>query len=201
MAKLLVATRNRGKVQEYREMLAPLEGMEWLSLWDVGLGEMEVEETGDTFTANATLKAAQYGERAGFLTLADDSGLVVDALGGAPGVYSARYGAPEVTTEAGRYQLLLQNLDGIPHHQRTARFECVVAIAPVNGAIAHARGTVEGHIALSPRGSNGFGYDPVFLMPDGRTMAELPPEEKHRISHRGRALQAALPILYRLLAQ
>lgn len=199
MTDLLVATQNRGKLDEYRDMLDALGDINWLSLWDVGLAEMEVEESGSTFEENARLKAATYVEAAGIFTLADDSGLVVDALEGAPGVYSARYGAPAVTTDQERYALLLHNLQNVPHAKRTARFVCVIAIAPPGQPIQLASGSVEGHIATAPHGSNGFGYDPVFLLPDGRTMAQLPPDEKHVISHRGNALRDALPILRKLL--
>ncbi|MBI5931199.1 MAG: RdgB/HAM1 family non-canonical purine NTP pyrophosphatase [Chloroflexi bacterium] len=199
--QLLVATKNQGKLKEYQEILDGLGDIEWLSLWDVGLGHMEVEETGATFEENAGLKAEAYANAAGMLTLADDSGLVVDALNGAPGVYSARYGAPEAATDIQRYQLLLKNLASVEMPQRTARFACVVGIGLPEQAPEFAVGYVEGHVGFEPRGSNGFGYDPVFLLPDGRTMAELPSDEKHRISHRGRALQAALPILQKYFAR
>lgn len=198
--KLLVATKNPGKLKEYQEILDGLGDIEWLSLWDVGLGHMEVEETGTTFEENACLKAEAYANAAGMLTLADDSGLVVDALNGEPGVYSARYGAPEAASDVDRYQLLLKNLAHIEMPQRTAHFACVIGIALPNQSPKFAEGRVEGHIGFEPRGSNGFGYDPVFLLPDGRMLAELPSDEKNLISHRGRALQASLPILKSYLA-
>lgn len=197
--KLLVATKNRGKLKEYQEILDGLGDIEWLSLWDVGLGHMDVEETGVTFEENAGLKAEAYANAAGMLTLADDSGLVVDALNGAPGVYSARYGAPGAASDVDRYQLLLKNLTGIEPPQRTAHFACAVALALPGKSPEFAMGRVDGHIGFEPHGSNGFGYDPVFVLPDGRTIAEMPSEEKNRISHRGRALEAALPILKRYL--
>lgn len=195
MIDLLVATQNPGKLKEYRDLLHSLNAVRWLSLRDVQLDHMHVEEHGTTFEENARIKAAAYGQASGLLTLADDSGLVVDALDGAPGVYSARYGAPEVTTEIGRYELLLKNLSGIEADQRLAHFVCVVAIYAPNQPIKVAYGKVDGAIAFAARGIHGFGYDPVFLLPDGRTMAEIPPLEKHQISHRGLALQAALPLL------
>jgi XTP/dITP diphosphohydrolase len=198
MTKLLIATQNSHKINEYREMLAALgDDIQWLSLSDVGLSSMQVAETGTTFEDNATLKALAYGEKAGFITLADDSGLVVNALGGAPGVYSARYGAPEITTDRGRYEFLLRNLDSVT--DRSAAFVCVIAIYAPSGDIHTVRGEVAGRITDSPRGAYGFGYDPVFELPDGRTAAELTPPDKHRISHRGRALQQALPLLQNLL--
>lgn len=196
--KLLVATTNRGKLAEYRELLADID-VEWVDLQDVGLGTMEVAETEDTFAANAILKARAYCEASGLLTLADDSGLVVDALDGAPGVYSARYGAPEVTTDRGRYEKLLAALQDVPLEKRTARFKCVVALAAPDQEIVTVEGKIEGKIAFSPRGSNGFGYDPVFLLSDGRTLAELPSAEKNRISHRGNALEKAQPLLIELI--
>jgi XTP/dITP diphosphohydrolase len=194
--KLLVATGNPGKLREYREMLNGLD-VDWVGLGDVGLGDMDVAEAGTTFEANARIKAEAYGKASGLLTLADDSGLVVDALNGAPGVYSARYGSPEVTSDEGRYQKLLQDMYGI--EQRSARFVCVVAIFAPDGGVTLFEGKVEGHIAHRPRGSNGFGYDPVFLVGDGpQTMAEFPHEEKNRISHRANALAAAQPFLLHL---
>jgi XTP/dITP diphosphohydrolase len=194
--KLLVATGNPGKLREYREMLNGLD-VDWVGLGDVGLGDMDVAEAGTTFEANARIKAEAYGKASGLLTLADDSGLVVDALNGAPGVYSARYGSPEVTSDEGRYQKLLQDMYGI--EQRSARFVCVVAIFAPDGGVTLFEGKVDGHIALRPRGSNGFGYDPVFLVGDGpQTMAEFPHEEKNRISHRANALAAAQPFLLHL---
>lgn len=198
MKHLLVATRNPGKLNEYRQLLDDLPDVTWYSLADVGLDDMEVAETGTTFAENARLKAHAYMQAAGLITLADDSGLVVDALDGAPGVYSARYGKPQVTTAEGRYQLLLDNLADVPPADRTARFVCVIAIALPGQSmdeVAVVEGTIEGRIGYNPRGDNGFGYDPVFELPDGRTLAELPSEEKNPISHRGRALQKAEPLL------
>lgn len=196
--KLLVATHNYGKVSEYSDMLSDLD-ITWLSLDDLGLN-LNVEEHGSTFEANARLKASAYAQAAGCLTLADDSGLVVDALDGEPGIHTARYGGPGLTSEE-RYQFLLRNLEGIPLDERTARFVCVIALADKNGQIlATASGTVEGVIALQPAGDGGFGYDPIFFLPQvGSMMAELSPETKHSLSHRGNALRAIEPQLRAIL--
>ncbi len=190
MNKLLIASSNAGKLTEFREMLNDFP-VTWVSLADVGLAELAVEETGDTFEANALLKARAYATASGLPTLADDSGIVVDALNGAPGVYSARY-AP--TAEA-RNAKLLKALEGVPHIQRTARFVAVIALVMPEGITVTSEGRVEGYVADAPRGTNGFGYDPVFLLDDGRAFAELPTAEKNLISHRGRALAKLQPIL------
>ncbi|HID50788.1 MAG TPA: XTP/dITP diphosphatase [Anaerolineae bacterium] len=192
--KLLVATHNQGKVREYAEMLADLQ-IEWLSLDDVGMG-LDVEETGRTFRENAILKARAYAGETGLLTLADDSGLEVDALGGEPGVYTARYGGAGLTHEA-RYQLLLQNMANVPLPERTARFRCVIALAGPDGALLGVSdGVCEGLIGETAVGDHGFGYDPVFYLRErGLTMAQLDSAEKHQISHRGQALQAIEPLL------
>ncbi|HEC23927.1 MAG TPA: XTP/dITP diphosphatase [Chloroflexi bacterium] len=202
--KVLIATRNRGKLREYADLLADLtaggQPIEWVSLADLGI-EREVEETGTTFEENARLKATAYARESGLLTLADDSGLEVDALGGAPGVHSARYGGPELDDE-GRYRLLLEALKGVPEGKRSARFRCVVAITTPEGELHTAEGTCEGRIAREPKGEHGFGYDPVFVVEEyGRTMAELGPEIKNRISHRARALEAIRPVLATLLVR
>ncbi len=190
MQNLLVATTNPGKLHEYRALLSDLP-VRWLTLADVGLDQLDVEETGETFFDNAVLKARVYQARSGLPTLADDSGLEVDALGGAPGVRSARYAptAPERNTR------LLTALEGVPARQRTARFVCVVAFLAPDGLLIAAEGRVEGAIGEAPRGTNGFGYDPVFLLDGRRTLAELPADEKNRISHRGRALARLRPLL------
>ncbi|MCB9437617.1 MAG: RdgB/HAM1 family non-canonical purine NTP pyrophosphatase [Anaerolineales bacterium] len=194
---ILIATQNPHKVQEYHDLLTDLKHIKWLSLADIGLGDMEVEETGTTFEQNARLKADAYYQASKMLTLADDSGLVVDYLNGEPGVYSARYGG--LKTAEARYELLLDNLKGVPSDRRTARFVCTVAIAAPHQPIQIVRGSVEGWILTKPRGINGFGYDPVFLLPNGKSMAELTTDEKNLMGHRGRALRAALPILQELL--
>ena len=196
--KLLVATHNPGKVREYREILAdlPLE----VTYLDAEGITFEVEESGSTFAANAILKAAAYARLTGLWTWADDSGLVVDALDGAPGVYSSRY-AGAGATDADRYRKLLDALSGVPWDKRTARFRCTVALATPGEDVRTADGACEGIIAFGPAGSNGFGYDPVFYFPEqAATMAQLDPEVKNRISHRGRAALAAVAVLGDMLA-
>lgn len=195
--KLLVATHNPGKVREYRTLLAdlPLE-VTYLDAEEIAL---EVAETGQTFAANATLKAITYARASGLWTWADDSGLEVDALDGAPGVYTARYGGSGLS-DADRYRKLLDALTGVPWAQRTARFRCVVALATPAGHVQTADGACEGIIAFGPAGSNGFGYDPVFYLPErGQTMAQLAAETKHALSHRGRAARAAETLLEAML--
>ncbi|MCI0396981.1 MAG: RdgB/HAM1 family non-canonical purine NTP pyrophosphatase [Chloroflexi bacterium] len=190
-----MATRNTGKVAELADLLRDLD-VAWLSLDEAGVA-FEVEETGETFEENAVLKATTYAGATGLLTLADDSGLEVDALGGRPGVYTARYGGAGLTSIQ-RYERLLQELAGVPWKRRTARFRCMIALAGPDGLIGTAAGVCEGRIAWEPAGSGGFGYDPVFYLPDqGLTMAQLPAEEKHKISHRGRAVAAVAPLLRR----
>ncbi len=188
--ELLVATNNEGKVRELSQLLSdfPLR----LRL----LGEFpdidEAEETGETFAENATIKAQYYCAHARLLTLSDDSGLVVDALGGAPGVRSARYAGREATY-AERMSKLLGELDATGDAERRARFVCVIAVAdPSAGTLHTFEGACEGRIAHAPRGTGGFGYDPLFI-PDGhaQTFGELPQQVKHSLSHRARALQQA----------
>ncbi len=195
--RLLVATHNRGKILEYRALLSDLPlAVTWLD--EQGIAE-DVEETGATFVANASLKAAAYAQLTGLWTWADDSGLEVDALDGRPGVYSARYGGPGLS-DADRYRRLLAELAAIAPEQRTARFRCVIALAIPGGPIYTAEAAVEGLIVDEPRGAHGFGYDPVFFIPDQqRTMAELEPALKNRISHRGRAAVEARKIIVSLL--
>ncbi len=201
--KILVATHNTGKLREYAELLADVapggKPVEWVSLADLGI-EADVEETGATFEENARLKAVAYARQSGLLTLADDSGLEVDALDGEPGVRSARYGGPGLD-DAGRYRLLLENLEGVPDAGRGARFRCVVAVGTPEGDVHTAEGICEGRIAHQPRGEHGFGYDPVFYVESrGATMAELGPAVKNRISHRARALEAIRPTLLNVIA-
>ena len=191
--KLLVATRNPGKVREYRLLLGGI-SIEITSLDQEHVTE-EVEENGDTFEENARVKAATYAALSGLLTLADDSGLEVDALGGAPGVKSARYGGPQATDED-RVRLLLGNLNGTAWQDRTCRFRCVIALAWPSGQVKTVEGAVEGIVQYEPQGTNGFGYDPIFHLPSlGRTMAELPLEEKNDLSHRGQAARKAVALL------
>jgi XTP/dITP diphosphohydrolase len=194
---ILIATCNAGKAREFREMLAS-HHLKWSDLSDRA-DARAVEETGLTFRANACVKAADYARQFGTWTLADDSGLEVDALDGSPGVYSARWAEMRGTGkgDADNNTTLLRQLEDVPDDRRTGRFVCVLALADPTGRIVFtARDAVEGRILRNPRGSNGFGYDPLFLIDElGRTTAELPPEEKHRISHRGKALACAIPIL------
>ena len=196
--RLLVATHNQGKVAEFAELLQDLD-VEWLSLENAGV-TVEVEETGTTFRENAVLKAETYAREAGLLTLADDSGLEVDALNGRPGVHTSRFGGEDLNSE-GRYRLLLERLERVPWERRGARFRCVVALAtPEGGVLEMAEGAVEGRIALAPAGDGGFGYDPVFYIEEqGKTMAELPADVKNRLSHRARAVNAIKPLLQRVL--
>lgn len=197
MRKLLVATHNQGKVREYRELLAdlPLE-VTYLDAEDITL---EVDETGATLEQNARLKATTYAQLSGLWTWADDSGLEVDALGGAPGVYSARCAGPNAT-DAERYRKLLDAVTGVPWDRRTARFRCTVALATPDGDEHTADGVCDGIIAFGPAGANGFGYDPVFYLPEnGQTMAQLSPEVKNEISHRGRAARKAVTLLAAML--
>ena len=197
--QLLVATGNAGKLREIRELLQHVP-VRLLSLADFPDIEA-IDETGSTFAENAALKAKGYGAQARVFTLADDSGLAIDALGGAPGVYSARY-LGEHATYPDRIDALLAGLKHVPSKERTARFVCALAIASAEGKIIYAiEATCEGFISERPRGSGGFGYDPAFI-PEGfgQTFGELPAEVKNRISHRGRALAAAREFLHSLTA-
>ena len=184
--KFVIATHNAHKLLEIERILAPL-GIAAVTDRDLGLTLPEVEETGTTFAENAYLKAASACAFTGLPAIADDSGLMVDALDGAPGVYSARY-AGENATDADRVQKLLKALAGIPAERRQARFVSAVCCVFPSGETVRSEGTVEGTIAFAPAGDNGFGYDPVFLRGE-RTMAQLSPAEKDAISHRGQALE------------
>ncbi len=193
MRSLLLATTNYHKIEEYRTIFADLP-FQLLSLSDISL-DMDVEETGTTFQENAELKAHTYAHASGLLSLADDSGIEIDALGGEPGVYSARFLGPN-TSYAERFRVILERMNGLPISQRTARFRCVITIAEPNGYFRSVDGVIEGIIADAPRGEHGFGYDPIFLVPEyGKTTAEMPPVLKHRISHRGRAAALARTLL------
>ncbi len=197
--QLLVATHNRGKAAEFADMLAAL-AVDWLTLDDVGI-TFEVAETGATLAENATLKATAYARASGLLTLADDTGLFVDALDGAPGIYPARYGGPGLTPGQ-RVERLLGQLAGVPWEARTARFRCAIALARPAGVVGVVEGVCEGVIAEGAVGQHGFGYDPVFYVPAlGRTLAEMAPGEKHQISHRGRAIRALAPLLREALGE
>ncbi|HEY7348018.1 MAG TPA: RdgB/HAM1 family non-canonical purine NTP pyrophosphatase [Ktedonobacterales bacterium] len=198
MSTLLLATTNPGKLREYREIFAELP-LRLTTLEEQGI-DLDVEETGATFVENALLKARAYSQASGLLTLADDSGLEIDALGGEPGVRSARWPTAD-TSYPERFRLIFQRLAGLSPEHRTARFRCVIALARPDGWQETVEGVVEGVITDGPRGENGFGYDPIFSVPAlGSTTAELSPEEKHRISHRGRAARAARDVLLRLNA-
>ena len=212
---LLIATGNPGKLREYADLLRDTP-FRLVSLKDVGITR-EVEETGDTFAENAWLKASGYAAMSGLLTLADDSGLEVDALGGEPGVRSARYGGDACLSDPDRVSLLLRNLVHVPWHERTARFRCIINVARPSGSVcsegstelsegpellASVVGSVAGMIQYEPEGDDGFGYDPVFHLPSfGRTVAQLALEDKNRISHRGCAAGRARKTLLRIASK
>ena len=193
--RLLLATRNPGKVREYLRFLEDLP-VNVVTLDEAGI-EDDVDETGETILQNAVLKATAYAEKSGMLTLADDSGLEVDALDGEPGVRSARY-AGDGASEDTRNRYLLQKLENIPDDRLQARFRCVIAIATPDLEIETSEGTCEGRMVREPRGSTGFGYDPIFYVPEyDMHMAELTMDEKNSISHRGKAMAGARPIVER----
>ena len=193
MHTVLLATSNLHKLDEYRAIFSDLP-VRLLSLSDIHMAS-EVEETGSTFAENAELKARTYAHMSQMLTLADDSGLEIDALNGAPGVHSARYLGGETSYEE-RFRVILERMKDLPLDQRSARFRCVIALAEPSGTIQSVEGNVEGVIADYPRGTHGFGYDPIFLLPElGKTFAELEPEYKNRISHRARAARLARRLL------
>jgi XTP/dITP diphosphohydrolase len=205
--RLLVATRSRHKLRELRELLAVPADVELLDPDDVGI-EGEPDETGATFETNAAIKARYYAVRSGLPTLADDSGLEVDALGGGPGVYTRRYSGPDATDESNNAKLL-RELYGLPADRRGARYVCVLALAlpretgPRGGLrLVLRRGTCRGRIATAPKGDGGFGYDPIFEPlsepPGGRTLGQWSAEEKHAISHRSRAAARMRPVVARL---
>jgi len=197
MQTLLIATHNPGKIKEYRLLLADLP-LQITSLSEQGI-DHQAPETGDTFAANARIKALAFAEMTGLRTWADDSGLEVDALGGRPGVHSARYGGHDLN-DRDRYLRLLDELQDVRPEDRTARFRCAVCIALPDGETHVVEDSVEGVITCQSAGENGFGYDPVFYLPDRQmTMAQLPAALKNRISHRAKAAQAAKQVLARLL--
>ena len=187
----VLASKNAKKLAEMRTILGQ-QGVQVLSQAQVGI-DLEPEETGLTFEENAVIKARAVSMASGLPAIADDSGLMVDALDGAPGVYSARYGGGHDRSDAERNALLLKNLENEEH--RAAKFVSVIAVAWPDGRVITARGEVHGEIAREERGANGFGYDPLFLLPDGRHMAQLSSEEKNGISHRGNALRELKRIL------
>ncbi len=193
MNKLLLATTNQGKLREYHRLFVDLP-LELVAPGDIG-STLEVEEDASTFAENARLKAVAFAAESGLAALADDSGLEVDALDGEPGTRSARY-AGDDAGDADRIAFLLERMTDVPWEKRTARFCCVIAFARPDGAVRYCSGECRGKIASEPRGEHGFGYDPVFFLPElGRTMAELSPEEKDRISHRGEAAREAHDLL------
>ena len=194
---LLIATNNPGKLREFGDLLGDVDVV---GPRDLGL-DLDVVEDGRSFAENAALKARAFSAAAGLIALADDSGLDVDALNGAPGILSARFGGPDLD-DGGRCRLLLRRLRGLPRHRRGARFRCcIVAMAP-DGRACRSEGRCEGYIAAAPAGREGFGYDPVFFLPSrGRTMAQVSPEVKNAISHRAAALRAIRPLLRQTFAE
>lgn len=196
--RLVIATTNPHKIEEFRQLLAAV------PFTLVGLGELgvtqDVAETGATFEENAILKAREYADLTGLLTLADDSGIEIDALDGGPGVYSARWAGADVSYET-RNRTLVERLAGLPDDQRGARYRCALAMAlpAPRGLIGLVDGVFEGRIAYEPAGHGGFGYDPIFYVPEeGRTVGQMSADEKAQISHRARAARAAIPLLQQL---
>lgn len=197
--RLLLATSNAGKLREFRAILDGLP-VECVTL-DAFAGIEEPHEDRATFEGNAALKANYYAERTGLTTVADDSGLEVDALGGAPGVYSARFSG-EPKNDRANNEKLVRLLAGVPQQGRSARFKCAAALATPEGLVAIETGAIEGRIIDEPRGENGFGYDPHFLVPQfGCTTAEMPPGLKNRLSHRGQALRKLRAHIERLTTE
>jgi XTP/dITP diphosphohydrolase len=197
-SRLLLATNNAGKLAEYDVLL---EGCGWEVVTPRDLGiDIEVEETGETYEANATIKARRGSEASGLVTLADDSGIEIEAMGGDPGVHSARF-LGENASYTERFADIQRRLAGVPRERRRARFRCVIAVAdPRTGAVRTAEGEVFGQIAEAPAGEGGFGYDPIFwVLQHSATMAELPDHQKNIISHRARAVAGARQILKELL--
>jgi len=203
MARLLVATRNPGKVREIREILSGHPGLDVIGLSDLGIDETPEEdalEVFDTFEENALAKARYFAAKSGVLTLADDSGICVDALGGAPGVRSRRFAGDEeargLKQDEANNAYLLRLLADVPPEERTAHYIAAVALADASGREEVFVGRCDGVVIDAPRGTGGFGYDPLFYMPEeGKTMAELQPERKNQVSHRGRGVRAAIEAL------
>ncbi len=195
--KIILATKNKKKITEIQEKFKSF-NIEHVSIKDIE-GLPDIIEDGATFKDNASKKALVIAQHTGEVSLADDSGLVVDELHGRPGVFSARY-AGENASDEDNYKKLLTELGATPEKKRTARFVCVIAIATPGGELHTAEGTCEGTITFEPQGTLGFGYDPVFFLPEyNKTMAEISMEEKNKISHRGEALEKAVPLLESIL--
>jgi XTP/dITP diphosphohydrolase len=197
MNKLLIATNNKGKMEELQDLLKDA-GIELVMPSQIAL-DLEVEEDGKSYAENAGKKAIAFAQVSGLISFADDSGLEVEVLGGAPGVYSARYSPKPGAKDADRRAFLLENLKGKPRPW-TAHFHATIAIANPMGVVEFAEGNCDGEIIPEERGTGGFGYDPIFLLPEMRkTMAELEMDEKNRLSHRARAVMNAMPILKKML--
>ncbi len=198
MNKLLIATNNKGKVLEFQELLKNT-GIAFVIPAQINLN-LDVEEDGSTYQENAGKKAIAFAQASGLISLADDSGLEVNALGGAPGLYSARYSPKPGATDSDRRAFLLENLKDKPRPW-TAHFHATIAVAQPNGMIEFVEGNCHGEIIPEERGTGGFGYDAIFFMPElGKTMAELDMDEKNRLSHRARAVLAAMPILKQIFS-
>ena len=186
--KVVLASKNRHKLVEISKITEKFD-MELVLQSDLGV-DIDVEETGTTFEENSFIKAEAVMKATGLPALADDSGIAVDALNGEPGIYSARYGFDESLDDWGRLELLLKNTEHVPDCQRQARFVCVITMVTPDGQTIQARGEIHGELTREPAGENGFGYDPIFYYPPlGKTTAELSPEEKNAVSHRGNALK------------
>lgn len=198
LPRLVLATNNQGKLREFERLLAGC-GFKLVTPADLGV-EWHVEETGASFEENARLKAVDAAQATGLPAFADDSGLEVDHLDGRPGIFSARYAGADRTdgslSEREQCEMILREMRGVPDEQRSARFRCVIAIATPDGGVRTVDGVFKGRIAHEIRGEGGFGYDPIFLVPErGVTSAQLSPEAKDALSHRGKAARKALPIL------
>lgn len=198
MKKLLIATNNQGKIAEFQELLTG-SGIDFVTPAQINL-ELEVDEDGSTYRENAAKKAIAFAQASGLISLADDSGLEVDALDGAPGLYSARYSPKPGANDKDRRNFLLKNLWDKSRPWK-AHFHATIAVAKPNGEVEFAEGECYGEIILEERGMGGFGYDPIFLLTGlGKTMAELDAAEKNRLSHRARAVMAAMPLLKKILS-
>ena len=192
--KVVLASKNPHKLMEIDQITRQL-GIELILQSELGV-DIDVEENGTTFEENSFIKAEAVMKATGLPSLADDSGIAVDALGGAPGVFSARYGGDPSMTDHDRKMLLLKNTEHVPDGQRQAQFVCVITMVTPEGEVIQARGEIHGELTREPKGENGFGYDPIFYYPPaGMTTAEMPSEEKHKVSHRGNALKVFYDML------